>query len=115
MQNPGGGGASPLVTSMIELFQHDLLRLPGAPRRLLLPLLHGLARGIFGGVEADLALCGDWLAVLLRFVSGVCGAGALGISFSGLRQFDDSRSWASLLQPLWLHDHDSGRDADGAA
>ena len=106
-------GHSPLP--MTELIRHGSLRLARARRRRLLPLLHGLARGIFRGVEADLALCGDWLALRLRFVSGVRGAGTVGLSFSGLREFGHSRSWASLLQPVWLHDHDYGRDADGAA
>src|SRR6202140_2152084 len=119
-EKPRGEGArhSALATRhffMIELIRHGCRGWAAAQRRRLLPLFHGLARRIFRGVEAHLALCGDWLAVVLRFVSDLCGAGALGISFSGLREFGHSRSWASFLQPVWLHAHDYGRDVDGAA
>src|ERR1700676_889159 len=80
-EKPRGGGprhspllmigvpSPPATAYMIELIRHLISGLLTPHRRRLLPLLHGLARGIFRGVEADFALCGDWLAVLLRFVS----------------------------------------------
>lgn len=80
----------------------------------LLPLLCALAGTIFWGVEADFPVRGDWLALLLCFVFGLCGGGSLGISFSGLCEFGYSRSRASALQRVWLHDYDYGRDAAGA-
>jgi len=41
-------------------------------------------------MEANFAICGNWLVVLLFLVSGVRRNEPHGISFSRLREFDDS-------------------------
>jgi hypothetical protein len=97
----------------IELIRHGAVGLADERRRRLLPLLCGLAGRIFRGVEADFPGCGDCVVVRLRFVFDLCREGSQWVSFSGFCEFGYSRGRTSVLQHIWLHDDDYGRNADG--